>query len=208
MQLPAQGDCVDLSTRIYLDHHQLGSVAGREAWVWWRRLLGHQMLSQWIGNLQAGPWLQCCQRVWCWYYPGSTCGGFAGSMRMLKPVGWCTTGRATGRAMGVDYSLGCSGGSVTVCLETSWNSASSLPAWTSPGVLATSSQSVAGLFTVSCLSACIGQWSDWSHHRHVAPLTNGRALVGRVRIATLITVERGGKGIWHGWRMLRQLPLQ
>ena len=26
--VPLQGDCVDLSTRIYLDHHQLGSIMG------------------------------------------------------------------------------------------------------------------------------------------------------------------------------------
>ena len=26
--VPAQGFCVDLSTRIYLDHHQLGSIVG------------------------------------------------------------------------------------------------------------------------------------------------------------------------------------
>ena len=28
--VPSQGDCVDLSTRIYLDHHQPGSIAGEK----------------------------------------------------------------------------------------------------------------------------------------------------------------------------------
>ena len=117
--VPDQGGCVDLSTRIYLDHHQLGAItggkleSGEESYLAIRHFLGEQG-TFWLGHH--------CNVVS--EYDVNTILGIP--VRVFAGNGNGETGRVThykkgyGKSCRRYYGLGCSGG-MTVCLKTSWN---------------------------------------------------------------------------------------
>ena len=55
----AQGNGVDLSTRINLDSHQLSAIMGGKLKPVIKGYLAVRC-TQCTGNLWAGPWFQCC----------------------------------------------------------------------------------------------------------------------------------------------------